>query len=379
MANGKGSPSKKQRPPKVAIVHDWLVGGGAERVVQSLHQLYPEAPIYTSYCTPEWREKLDHKVVTGFLQHWPFSSLRKLVGPLRMWWFSQLDLSGYDVVIVSSGNGEAIGVRPPKKALHILYSHAPTHYFWRHYEQYYRNPGVGILNPLARLGLKLLIGPMRRWDFRAAQRADVVLANSSHTRAEIGTFYQRQANVLHPPVDIQRFSNLPAVKRHGLVTAGRQTPYKRTDLIVEACTRLKLPLTVIGRGPEHDRLVRIAGPTVQFPRDVTDEQLATYLSNAQAFLFAAHEDFGITPVEAQAAGTPVIAFRKGGALDYVVEGQTGLFFDEQTPESLMEALQQLEHCDFDHAHIRQFAARFSPDVFCQKMQKIVEKNLPNRA
>jgi glycosyltransferase involved in cell wall biosynthesis len=362
--------------PKVAIVHDWLVGGGAERVIQSLHELYPDAPIYTSYCTPEWRKRLDNKVVTGFLQHWPFGQLRKLVGPLRMWWFSHLDLSAYDVVIVSSGNGEAIGVRPLASAAHILYCHAPTHYFWRHYEQYSKNPGVGALNPLVRLGLRLFIRPLRSWNFRAAQRADIVLANSMHTQAEIAFFYKRQSTVVHPPVDIDRFAHQPAVKRSGFVTAGRQTPYKRTDLIVEACTRLNLPLVVIGRGPEHERLVRMAGPTVQFPENITDEQMSTYLASAEAFLFAAYEDFGITPVEALAAGTPVIAYRDGGALDYVVEGKTGSFFGQQTAESLMETLKNFDSQAFDHLTISQQAAQFAPEVFSQKMQEIVENNLP---
>lgn len=360
---------------KVAIVHDWLVGGGAERVIQELHRMYPDAPIYTSYCTREWRERLDNKVVTGFLQHWPFSKLRKLAGPLRMRWFSRLDLSEYDVVIVSTGNGEAIGARPHDGATHIVYCHAPTHYFWRHYDQYRKNPGTGILNPVTRLGLRLLVTPMRKWDFKAAQRG-VMLANSMHTQTEIAYFYKRKSVVVHPPIDIDRFEHQPAVKRHGFVTAGRQTPYKRTDLIVEACTRLNLPLTVIGRGPEHEKLVRMAGPTVQFPENVTDEQMNAYLNSAEAFLFAAYEDFGVTPVEAMAAGTPVIAYHNGGALDYVIEGKTGTFFAEQTAESLMEALRKFDSGAFDHAAIRKHAEQFAPEVFSQKMQEIVEKNLP---
>lgn len=149
---------------KVAIVHDWLVGGGAELVVQEMHRMFPEAPIYTSYCSDEWRQKLDGKVVTGWLQRWPFSKLRKYLPLLRIWWFTHLDLSEYDLVISSSGNGEAKGVRVPSTTTHICYCHTPTHFYWRHYDQYLRHPGFGICNPLARLGLRLLVGPLRRWD-----------------------------------------------------------------------------------------------------------------------------------------------------------------------------------------------------------------------
>ena len=150
---------------KVAIVHDWLVGGGAERVVFELHNMFPEAPIYTSYCSDEWRAKLDGKVVTGWLQH--FGKFRKFLPVLRIWWFTHLKFSGYDLVISSSG-AEAKGIRVPKNVVHVNYCHAPTHYYWSRYDEYVAHPGFGIFDPLARVGLKLLVGPLRRWDFRAA-------------------------------------------------------------------------------------------------------------------------------------------------------------------------------------------------------------------
>lgn len=172
------------KPLKVAIVHDWLVGGGAERVVFALHELYPDAPIYTSYATKEWRERLHDKVVTGFLQHQPFPALRKSIPLLRIWWFTHLDLSAYDLVISSSG-AEAKGIKVPEGTLHITYCHAPTHYYWSRYNEYMAHPGFGIFDPLARLGLKLLVGPLRKWDYAAAQRPDYLLANSEHSKAEI--------------------------------------------------------------------------------------------------------------------------------------------------------------------------------------------------
>jgi glycosyltransferase involved in cell wall biosynthesis len=362
-----------KHPLKVAIVHDWLVGGGAERVVYELHRMFPDAPIYTSYCTNEWRERLDNKVVTGFLQHWPFSRLRKYVGVLRIWWFTHLDFTEYDLVISSTGNGEAKGIKVPAGTKHICYCHAPTHYYWRHYEQYLKHPGFGIFDPVARLGLRLLVGPLRRWDLHASKRPDYFIANSTHTQAEISHYYGREATVIHPPVDIARFTAGDDAKRRGFVTAGRQTPYKRNDVIVAACTKLNVPLTVIGRGAEHDRLVAMAGPTVQFLTNVTDEAMPAHLAGAKAFLFAAYEDFGVTPVEAQAAGTPVVAYKAGGALDYVVEGKTGLFFEQQTIESLCKAIESCNNTSFEGSIIRQHAKHFSPTTFVRKLTELIDK------
>ena len=350
--------------PKVAIVHDWLVGGGAERVVLELHRLYPDAPIYTSYCTDEWRKRLDNKVVTGFLQKWPFGPLRKYVGLLRIWWFTHLDLGDYDLVISSSGNGEAKSVKTPEGTTHVCYCHAPTHYYWRHYKKYLQYPGFGFFNPLARLGLRLLVGPLRKWDLKASQRPDYYIANSTHTQSEIKEFYGRDSVVIHPPIDLDRFHDDPSIQRKGFVTAGRQTTYKHFDLIVKACTKLNVPLTVVGKGPEHETLKKLAGPSVTFPDHyVTDEEMNRYLAGAEAFLFAAYEDFGVTPVEAMAAGTPVIAYKAGGALDYVTEGKTGLFYSEQTVDSLCDAISRFSSQSFDHQAITQAAAAFSPDVF----------------
>src|SRR5581483_12420726 len=174
---------------KVVIVCDWIVGGGAERVVEQLHKMYPEAPVYTSYSSDEWRQKLDGKVITSYMQNWPLSKLRKFLPPLRALWFSRLNFDGYDLVISSSG-AEAKAVKTKRKVesgkwqgpLHICYCHAPTHYYWSRYDDYLRNPGFGRLDFLARIGLKLLVGPMRRWDYKAAQRPDFVLANSNFTK-----------------------------------------------------------------------------------------------------------------------------------------------------------------------------------------------------
>jgi len=360
------------KEPKVAIVHDWLVGGGAEKVVAAISELYPDAPIYTSYCTDEWRRNLaPARIITGYPQHWPFSTLRKFLPVLRQHWFSHLDLSEYDLVISSSGNGEAKGIRVRDGATHVCYCHTPTHFYWRNYNQYIEQPGFGVFNPLARLGLKLLVGPLRRWDLRASQGPDYYIANSNHIKADIKKYYDRDAVVIHPPVDVARFANTQNHARVGFVVVGRQQPYKRIDLAVAACSQLNLPLTVVGRGPEHNRLVAMAGPNVRFDDNADLPAVVDHLQHAQAFIFPTLDDFGITPVEAMAAGTPVIAYKAGGALDYVKPGVTGEFFGEQTVESLSAALQKFSAADYKAATISKEAESFSVDSFKTKFKQYI--------
>jgi len=355
---------------KVAIVQDWLVGGGAERVVEELHKIFPEAPIYTSYSTPEWRERLDNKVITGYLQHPPFKQLRRFLPVLRQRWFRKLDLSGYDLVISSSGNGEAKFVTVQKPAVHVCYCHTPTHFYWRHYDEYLKNPSI---RPkwLVRLAMKVLVGPLRKKDFAAAQKVDHFIANSNHIKDDIKEFYKRDATTIFPPVEINRFGQ-STEKRSGYVTAGRQVPYKKTDVIIQACNELGLPLKVIGRGPDHERLKKLAGSTVGVLDDTSDIEVAEAFANAEAFIFAAHEDFGITPVEAMASGTPVIAYKAGGALDYVKERKTGMFFEEQTVKSLSIALESFDSSDFDPKAIRKYAEQFSDESFRKNVKAYLD-------
>jgi glycosyltransferase involved in cell wall biosynthesis len=267
----------------------------------------------------------------------------------------------------------------PEGVLHICYSHSPTHFYWRHYDQYQKRPGFGIFDPLARLGLRLLIRPLRRWDHHAASRPDYFIANSTHIQSDIKSYYGRDSVVIHPPVDTDRFLASQHVdqQRHGFITMGRQVPYKRTDIIIEACSKLGVPLTVIGRGPEHQRLVAMAGSNTTFLTEVSDADMPAHLRSATAFIFAAYEDFGIAPLEAMASGTPVIALRAGGALDYVMPGQTGVFFDEQNADSLAAVLDSFHAAAFDHAFIAKQAERFSAQAFRQAFWDYLEK-LPER-
>lgn len=368
-------PNKLPPKPKIAIVCDWLTGiGGAERVVLELHKLYPDAPIYTSQYDPaklDWFKSAD--VRTGWLQRLP-AGLKKFLPVLRAVWFSRLDLSEYDLVISSSG-AEAKSVKVKPEALHVAYIHAPTHYYWSRYEQYLSEPGFGWLDWLARLGLKLLAGPMRHWDFNAAQRPDYLIANSSHTAKQIKKYYRRDANVIHPPVDIERFK--PYItdlkNRHGYVITGRQIPYKRIDLAVAACTKLNLPLVVIGTGPEHKKLKRKAGKSISFVTTASDEDVAKYIGSSRAFIFPGVDDFGIAPVEALAAGTPVVAFREGGALDYIIDGRNGRFFSPQDTDSLCQTLEKIETEKYTPEDIKRSAQAFSIDHFRKNITKFVNK------
>lgn len=359
----------KQR--KVAIVHDWLVGGGAEKVVLELHKMFPEAPIYTSYSTDEWRKKLDGKVVTGYLQR--LGLIRKFIPLLRVWWFRSLDLSDFDLVISSSGNGEAKQIRVPSTVKHICYCHTPPHYLWRKFDQYYKVPGFGVLSPLARIGLGLLARPLRKSDYSAAQRVDQFIANSTHIQKDIKKFYGRDSVIIYPPVDVKRFAKYcqPQSKRHGFVTVGRLVPYKRVDLIVDACSQLNLELKVIGKGPELSKLQKRAGTSVSFITNASDDTVGTELGQAKAFIFAAQEDFGITQVEALSAGTPVIAYQSGGALDYVVQNKSGTFFTKQNVESLKTTLSQFNYSHFNAGEISNYTTQFSRNEFVKNFSNLI--------
>lgn len=359
---------------KVAIVCEWLVGiGGAERVVLEVHRMFPDAPIYTSQYDPEkidWFKDAD--VRTGWLQKLP-PALKKFLPVLRAIYFSRLDLSDYDLVITCNFGAEAKAVKTTPGS-HICLCNAPTHYYWSRYDAYLQHPGFPKgFNWLARLGLKTLVAPMRRWDWRAAQNPDHMVAISTHIQQEIKKYYQRDTTIIHPPVDTERFRVLakPKAARRGFVIAGRHTPYKKIDLAVTACTQLNLPLTVIGDGPDTERLKKLAGPSITFTGQLTDTEIAEQFAAAEAFIFPGLDDFGITPVEAMAAGTPVIAYKGGGALDYVLPGKTGEFFSEQTADSLSEALKRFEAGKYRATTIKKHAETFSRQAFQTNLARYI--------
>lgn len=359
--------------PRVAIVHDWFLEGGAEKVVLELHKMYPKAPIYTSYCSPEWRQKLGNNIVTGYLQRWPFSKIRKMLPVLRRYWFESLDFSGFDLVISSSG-AEAKGIKAPEGTVHVNYCHAPTHYYWNRYDEYMAKPGWGIFNPLGRFGLKLLLNPMRKWDFKAAQRPDYMIANSTFTQGQIKKYYHRNSTVIHPPVEIEKYLQPKDLPRYGFIITGRHVAYKRFDLAIEACNKLELSLNVLGTGPETAKLKRLAGPTINFKGYVSDSEIVDLLHSAEAFIFPGLDDFGIAPVGAMAAGTPVIAYKNGGSLDYINK-ETGIFFDKQSVDSLVKALEEFPKHSFNPKSIQKEAEKFSPEKFQQAIHKFIQERV----
>jgi glycosyltransferase involved in cell wall biosynthesis len=297
----------------------------------------------------------------------------QLFPTLRTIAFEAFDFSGYDVVI-SSSSAEAKGVITKPYTLHINYCHTPTRYYWSDYAQYRQSTGFGILSPLVRLVMPQMIEKMRIWDFAAAQRVDAFVANSNYVKQRIAKYYRRDATVINPPIQADRFKAGDA-ERKGFVVVSRLIPYKRIDLAVRACTEMNLPLSVIGDGSEMDRLKAMAGSTVKFLGRGDDEQVSQAYASAQAFIFTAEEDFGLTPLEAMAAGTPVIAYGKGGATETVIEGKTGTFFSEQTVESLKSALRSFSPKDYDTAAIRAHAAQYDEAVFIKNIQKFVDANL----
>jgi glycosyltransferase involved in cell wall biosynthesis len=363
----------------VAIVCDWLTSiGGAERVLLALHELYPNAPIYTSQYDPkqiDWFKKAN--IQTTWLQGLPKqSTVRKLLPVLRRQAFQNLNLKDYDIVISSSG-AEAKSVKKLKKgAIHITYCHAPTHYYWSRYDEYLKEPGFGMLNPVARAGLRIFGGPMRKWDYKVAQRPDILIANSNHIKQKIKEYYNRDSILVYPPVDVDRFKEIDKnQKRSGLIVTGRQVPYKRIDLAIKAALLLKTNLKVVGNGPMHDKLKLVANnsPYIQFLNNVSDKQLSKLLATAELYLFPWVEDFGIAPLEAIACGTPVVAFDQGGALDYVND-TTGVLFQHQTAESLADAIITARNSKWDHTKISKQADKYSVENFKSGIQKIINSH-----
>lgn len=355
--------------------------GGGEKVVEQFHKLYPEAPIYTSYCADRWRPWLDNKVVTGYLQHWPFSALRRFLPVLRQWWFAQLDLSDFDIIISITGNGEAKFVRTTKDQTHICYCHTPPHFYWAQYNEYLKRPSM---RPywLARLGLRLLVKPLRKRDYAAAQTVDHFIANSTAIQADIKRYYDQDSMVIFPPINLDQFTPLArAAEKHTIPSVpnciwwGRIVPAKRLDIAIEACNQLNLPLTIIGSGPALDELKKLAGPTISFPGYVSDEERESLIRSADLFIFPANEDFGIAPIEALASGLPVVALKAGGALDYIKDGQNGVFIPEQNTESLVGSLQAVVGKTFKPLTITTSAERFSKDNFKRNIKRLVQSSI----
>ena len=384
--------SETDNHPRIALVCDWLTEiGGAEQVLLELTKIFPEAPIYTSQYRPRSATKFqDKRVITGWLNILP-RALRKFIAPLRTHYFSHLRLTGYDIVI-SVCNAECKGIKVASGTRHIAYLQGPpTQYYWGMYDQYIANPGFGKLNWLARFGLRILVKPMRRSDWRAAQCPDILLANSHYVADEIERYYGRPSQVLFPPVQIDqiksasekvRVRDIRQVRQELFggedfyVIAGRQVNWKRFDLAVSACLRAGQNLLVIGSGPEHNSLVKLAGGNSQIkflPKYDGVGEIVKYYRSAKGLIFPSLEPFGIVPVEALASGLPVLAFRRGGSADIIRDGINGLFFLEQTVNSLAEGIKRFNVAQFKKAQVIKSAERFSADHFQKNIKQIIEQ------
>lgn len=358
---------------KAAVVHEWLTTyGGSEKVVEEFLHVLPDAPIFTLVNEPDLElaaRLAGRDVRASLLGRFPRAGTQyRTYLPFMPFAVEQFDLSEFDVV-VSSSHAVAKGVLVGAGQLHLSYVHSPIRYAWDLYQQYLRESNLtrGVKATLA----KVILHYIRLWDSSTANRVDVFMANSNYVAKRVWRTYRRPARVLYPPVKVTRFDHTRA-REDFYLTLSRMVPYKKVDLIVEAFTRTGRPLVVIGDGPDRAKIEALAGPGVTFLGRQPDDVVADYMARCRAFVFAADEDFGITPVEAQAAGAPVIAYGKGGVLESVMPDQTGVFFGQQHVESVNRAVELFEaHEPFDAQLIRRNAERFRPERFRAEFQAIL--------
>jgi len=359
---------------RVALIHDWLNQvGGAENVLETLVHMFPGAPVFTSMYAADRMpsEYRTWNIRTTFMQRLPgFATHHQAYMSLYPLAFSRIDLSGYDLIL-SNKSGFCHGVHAPAGVPHICYCLAPTRFLWQ-YDAYRAREN---LRPALGIALRPVMAWLRRWDYAAAQRVHHFIAISTEVQDRICRFYRRESTIIFPPVDVARFTRDDEPPGDYYLAGGRLIPYKRVDLAVRACSELGLKLLVYGDGRDRPALERLAGPGVTFLGRVPGDELVRLFRRARAFIFPGLEDFGITPLEAQAAGRPVIAFGGGGALDTVLPGRTGEFFAEQTTESLTAALAGFDPGMYDPAICRANAERFSTNRFEAEMMAFVNRSL----
>lgn len=357
-------------PGNVLLAHDWLTGmRGGEKCLDVMCELFPRAPLYTLLAFPDRVSATiaARDIRTSFLQRFPAVERRyRHYLPFYPAAIRSFRLPPCDLVL-SSSHAVAKGIRPPAGALHISYIHTPMRYVWDMYDQYFGPDRTG---PVERLFISMVARHLQRWDVRSNSGVHHFIANSEHVRDRVRRHYGRDATVIHPPVDVDRFPLSETDDGYFLVLSAL-VPYKRVDIAVDAFTRMGLPLRVIGDGPERDALERRAGATVRFDGRADDSAVVDAYRGCRALVFPGEEDFGIVPVEAMAAGKPVLAFGKGGATETVVEGRTGLLFGEQTAESLQAAVRRFGDCRFDPRAIRAHAERFRREVYRERMTAFI--------
>lgn len=352
--------------------------GGAEQLVLELHKIFPKAPVYTSVYDADKMtafSKID--VRTTYLQtRLPkFLRYKHTLWPvMRAFAFRKLDLSEFDIILsVSTAESKAVRKTRPGQ-VHIAYINTPIRYYWSHYEEFKKEFRFGILTPIIRPVIPLFVKWMRKLDLESVKDIDVFIANSTVVQKRIKQYYGKPSTVIYPPVNVDNFTPPPKGERDGYIMWGRHVPFKRFDLAIEACNQLGVSLTIMGSGPDTNRLKKLAGPTIHFTGRVSDRELIHRVQSAKGFLFPNEEDFGIVAVEALAAGTPVIAYAKGGSLDIVQDGETGILFKQQTVEGLVAAIKKAETITFLPATLHRKAKRFDKSLFATKIHKIILDN-----
>lgn len=355
---------------RVALLHYWLTNlRGGEKVLAELAGLYPDADIFThAYDASKMAGVFGkHKIYETFIGKLPLGRkhCQKYL-PLMPLALQQLNLDAYNLII-SSESGPIKGIRKPAGAKHICYCHTPMRYLWDMYDDYYHNTGFS-----GKIAMSLFKSYLRSYDLKSVDSVDYFIANSNFVRERIKRIYGRESVVIHPPVNTVFFQSGKYEKKDYYVYAGQLIPYKHPELAVQACRKLGRRLVVIGNGNMKEELQCIADPGITFLGRASDEDMRRCYAEAQALIFPGVEDFGIVPVEAQAAGTPVIALGKGGALETVTSNTTGLFFQECKVESLVEAILEFESRTWDSQSCRKHADQFSNSVFRHKMQEFVE-------
>lgn len=367
---------------KVALVHDYLIRfGGAERVLLELSKLFPEAPIYTLLYDKEKMGAFFEgiEIRTSFLQKFPKFARRrhKHLLPLLPMAAESFDLRDFDLVISSSSAfAKSIITRP--QTTHISYCHAPSRFLWDWSHQYLKELELG---PARTALAKALVHYLRVWDKSSAKRVDYFVANSRATAEKIKKYYRRDAPVVYPPVKLCRFEKfLEAKNENYFLIVSQLSSYKRIDLAIEAFNKLKLPLIIIGEGPQIHRLKNLAGPNIKLTGWLSDQERDKYLKNCIAFILSGEEDFGMAAVEAMGYGKPILAFRAGGAQETVVEGMTGEFFDEAVPEIMADGIRRLRESLYNYSPlvIRKWAEKFSEERFAQEIMDFVRKVGYNR-
>jgi glycosyltransferase involved in cell wall biosynthesis len=357
---------------KIALIHDYFVHiRGGERVLLLLSQLFPSADLYLLILNPQAipLELQTRNICTSFIQNLPFSSkFFRVWLPLYPYAVEQFDLREYDVVL-SCSSGFSHGVITVPKTCHISYCLSPFRYAWSWYHTFIQKQ-----NWWRSWTARRLLHHIRLWDQQAANRVDYYAAISQVTRQRIRKFYRRDATVIHPPVDLSQFKVCDKIEDFYLIVSAL-VPYKRIEIAIEAFNHLKLPLKIIGEGPEARRLKVMAHSNIEFLGSLSDAQVRSFYSRCLAFIFTAEEDYGITPLEAQASGRPVIAYKAGGALETVVDGVTGIFFKQQTAESLIQAVKSLKTFDFDPQTIRKHTNKFDILAFMENMTSFVRDSL----